>query len=221
MRQLVFKFPFKTNYYNHDFYVSNNNFDAYKLIESYDQFPIKLINICGPHKSGKSHLAEILKKKLFTFVINAKKINSISIENFSKYKAIIVDDYYNSTDVNPNIFYSIINQSIHLEQFLIVNSLLPLVMMKQDLKDLQSRFESFLTLKIGLPNDELLKIIIQKNFSDRQLAVDAKIIDYIVKNIERSYEGLTKFVEEIDNLSLSSGKSINIKLIKQILKKYE
>ena len=35
MSQLVFKFPFKTKYYEQDFYVSSNNFSAYKLIESW------------------------------------------------------------------------------------------------------------------------------------------------------------------------------------------
>ena len=41
MGQLIFKFPFKTQYYEQDYYVSNNNFDAYKLIESW---PTGLIN---------------------------------------------------------------------------------------------------------------------------------------------------------------------------------
>ena len=38
MNQLVFKFPFKTKYYEQDFYVSSNNFSAYKLIEIENKF---------------------------------------------------------------------------------------------------------------------------------------------------------------------------------------
>ena len=48
--------------------------------------------------------------------------------------------------------------------------------------------------------------------------VSPKIIDYIIKNVERSYEKIFKFLKEIDDLSLSSGKSININLIKKVLK---
>lgn len=63
MSQLTFKFPFKTSYYESDFYVSSNNFDAYKLIESWPEWPDKKINIYGPTGCGKTHLANILKKK--------------------------------------------------------------------------------------------------------------------------------------------------------------
>ena len=38
MKQLIFKFPFQTSYFNSDFYVSKNNFDAYKLLENYNKF---------------------------------------------------------------------------------------------------------------------------------------------------------------------------------------
>ena len=45
MNQITFKFPFKTSYYKEDFYVSSNNFGAYKLIESWPDWPGKNINI--------------------------------------------------------------------------------------------------------------------------------------------------------------------------------
>ena len=48
MSQLVFKFPFKTKYYEEDYYVSSNNFSAYRLIESWPNWPGKWVNIFGP-----------------------------------------------------------------------------------------------------------------------------------------------------------------------------
>ena len=67
MSQLIFKFPFKKKYYEQDFYVSKNNFSVYKLIESWPNWPGKWVNIFGPKGSGKTHLANILKKKLIMF----------------------------------------------------------------------------------------------------------------------------------------------------------
>ena len=90
--------------------------------------------------------------------------------------------------------------------------------MDNSLKDLTSRFKLFLNLNIDLPTDDLMQVIIQKNFSDRQIIVDAKTIDYIIKRIDRSYDKLFKFVEEIDNISLTSGKSVNLNLIKKVFK---
>ena len=205
MKQLIFKFPFQTSYFNSDFYVSKNNFDAYKLLENYNKLPSKLINISGPKGSGKTHLVKILKNKLEGVIFNASEV-------------IIIDNYYKTTDIDPLTFYSLINQSISQEQTLIVNSILPLIHMDNSLKDLTSRFKLFLNLNIDLPTDDLMQVIIQKNFSDRQIIVDAKTIDYIIKRIDRSYDKLFKFVEEIDNISLTSGKSVNLNLIKKVFK---
>mgnify|MGYP003904811973 CR=1 FL=1 len=75
----------------------------------------------------------------------------------------------------------------------------------------------FLNLGIELPTDELLRVIISKSFSDKQIEISPKISEYIIKNIERSYEKVFKLMRDIDHLSLSSGKSININLIKKVL----
>ena len=72
---------------------------------------------------------------------------------------------------------------------------------------------------IDLPTDELLKVIISKNFSDKQVIIDGKILEYIIKNIDRSYEAVFDLIDKLDEFSLSTGKSININLIKKALNK--
>ena len=78
--------------------------------------------------------------------------------------------------------------------------------------------DSFLNIQILLPTDELLRVIIAKTFSDKQIKLTNRNLEFIIKNIERSYEKISKFIKDIDNLSLSTGKSININLIKKVLK---
>ena len=63
MSQLVFKFPFKARYYEQDFYVSSNNFSAYKLVESWPLWSSKWVNVYGVTGSGKTHLSKILEKE--------------------------------------------------------------------------------------------------------------------------------------------------------------
>ena len=70
---------------------------------------------------------------------------------------------------------------------------------------------------IDLPTDELLKVIISKTLSDKQISINPKILDYIINNVERSYEKMFKFLKDLDELSLSTRKSININLIKKVL----
>ena len=216
MSQLVFKFPFKTKYYEQDYYVSSNNFSAYRLIESWPNWPGKWVNIFGPKGCGKTHLSNILKKKInLIHIMDAKKVDNQTISKFEKLDCLIIDNY--EKNIDEKIFYSLLNQSKQSESYLLVNSTLPLGNIKFDLKDLRSRTESFINLGIELPTDDLLRVIISKSFSDKQIEITPKISEYIIKNIERSYEKVFKFIKEIDDLSLSSGKSININLIKKVL----
>ncbi len=217
MSQLVFKFPFKTKYYEQDYYVSSNNFSAYRLIESWPNWPDKWVNIFGPKGCGKTHLSNILKKKINSVqILNANNITNETISQFDQLDCLIIDNY--EKNINEKIFYSILNQSKQLDTYVVLNSNFPLKDMEFDLKDLQSRARSFLNLGIELPTDDLLRVIISKFFSDKQIETNPKISDYIIKNTERSYEKVFKCIKEIDDLSLSSGKSININLIKKVLK---
>ena len=216
MSQLVFKFPFKTKYYEQDYYVSSNNFSAYRLIESWPNWPGKWVNIFGPKGCGKKNLYNILKKKInLIHIMDAKKVDNETISKFEKLDCLIIDNY--EKNIDEKIFYSLLNQSKQSDSYLLVNSILPLGNIKFDLKDLRSRTESFINLGIELPTDDLLRVVISKSFSDKQIEITPKISEYIIKNIERSYEKVFKFIKEIDDLSLSSGKSININLIKKVL----
>ena len=216
MSQLVFKFPFKTKYYEQDYYVSSNNFSVYRLIESWPNWPGKWVNIFGPKGCGKTHLSNILKKKINSaHILDAKNISNETISKFEKLDCLIIDNY--EKNIDEEILYSILNQSKQLDSYVVINSIMPIKSIQFELKDLKSRADSFVNLGIELPTDDLLRVIISKSFSDKQIEITPKISEYIIKNIERSYEKVFKFIKEIDDLSLSSGKSININLIKKVL----
>ena len=215
MNQLIFKFPFKTTYFEKDFFVSQNNFEAYKLIESWPKWPDKQINIFGPSGCGKTHLINILSKRLNLISVDAvkfdEKINDI-IQNFD---CIVIDNY--DGNIKEDSFYSFLNQVRQLNKIIVINSLQNVKSFQIKLKDLKSRINSFLEIEIGLPTDDLIRVIISKTFSDKQIKLSNKNLEYIIKNIERSYDKIFKFTKDIDNISLSTGKSININLIKKVL----
>ena len=215
MSQLTFKFPFRTSYFEKDFYVSSNNFAVYKLIENWPNWPDKWVNIYGPTGSGKTHLSNILKKKMNSAYLDSTNIKKDLISEMESYNCIIIDNY--NKNIEEKILYSILNHSKQLDKFVVINSYEPIGEIEVNLKDLHSRLKSFITFGIDLPTDELLRVILTKTFSDKQIEINSKVLEYILKNIERSYEKVFKFVKDIDNESLSSGKSININLIKKVL----
>ena len=216
MSQLVFKFPFKTRYFEQDFFVSSNNFSAYKLIESWPNWPGKWVNIIGPTGSGKTHLSKILEKKIKKLkIIDEIDLNNKVLSELKNFNCLIIDNFENK--IEEKLFYTILNQSKQLENFIVINSKVPINKFKLKLNDLKSRFNSFIFIGIDLPTDDLLKVIISKSFSDKQINLNSNVSEYIIKNVDRSYEKVFKFLADLDELSLSSGKSININLIKKVL----
>ena len=175
----------------------------------------KWVNVYGVTGSGKTHLAKILEKKINKLkILKSDQINNETINNLNKFDCLIIDNYQN--DIEEKLLYSLLNQNLNF--LLLLNYLL-----KQNyqfvltgLKDLKSRINSFLPVGIDLPTDDLLHVIITKSFSDRQVHLDPKVSSFIIKNVERSYDKMFDFLKDIDELSLSSGKSININLIKSI-----
>tara|TARA_B100002051_G_C16605652_1_gene570417 strand:- start:311 stop:991 length:681 start_codon:yes stop_codon:yes gene_type:complete len=217
MSQLIFKFPFKKKYYEQDFYVSSNNFNAYKLIENWPNWPGKCLNVFGASGSGKTHLSKILQKKIKkTKLIDAKNLNDQIIEELNNLECLIIDRY--DHNIEEKLFYSIFNQSKQLDNFILINSIQSLKKYSFKLKDLQSRINSLVYIGIDLPTDELLQVIISKSFSDKQINLNPKISQFIINNVDRSYDKMFKFLKDIDELSLSTGKSININLIKKVLR---
>ena len=215
MNQLIFKFPFKTNYIKQDFFVSSSNFEAYKLIESWPNWPDKSINVHGPSGCGKTHLSKILANQMETIFINSKNFNEEIIVKNKLFKCLIIDNFNNN--INEKLLYSMLNHLKQIDKYVLINSLKPINHYEIKLKDLKSRLEGFIKIGINLPTDELLKVVILKIFSEKQIKISEKNVEYIIKNIERTYDKILKFTKEIDNLSLSTGKVININLIKKVL----
>ena len=143
MSQLIFKFPFKTRYNEHDFYVSSNNFSAYKLIENWPNWTSKWLNVYGVTGSGKTHLSKILEKKIKKLkIFNADEINDDTIIELEKLELLIIDNY--SNNIEQNLLYSLLNQSKQLEKYILINSNSPIKNYTFDSEDLKSRIDSFL-----------------------------------------------------------------------------
>ena len=189
--------------------------NRHKLIDNYPNWPGSKINLYGPSGCGKTYLANILDKKVSLIIIKSNLIDEKILSKIDKVDCVILDDFENKND--EEFFYTLINYLSQNNKHLIINSTKPISEYNVKLPDLKSRLSSFIQIGIGLPNDDLLRIIISKTFSDKQIDLNERNFEYIINNIDRSYEKIIKFINDVDNESLSSGKTINIKLIKKIL----
>ena len=126
-------------------------------------------------------------------------------------------DFAVNESFDEKLLYSLFNLVEQDNKYLLISSKKPIDTMKFTLPDLLSRLKNCIIANIEPPDDELIYAIILKSFSDRQIKLDNKIIDYIVKRIARSYSKMHEFIYKIDELSLKKKKSINFKIIKEII----
>ena len=135
-------------------------------------------------------------------------------------RSFIIKQLFKNTFFISNlwfILYSIFNLVEQDNKYLLISSIKPVDTMKFSLPDLLSRLKNCIIAKIDQPDDDLIYAVILKSFSDRQIKLDNKIIDYIIKRIARSYSKMHEFIYKIDELSLKKKKSINFKIIKEII----
>ena len=215
LNQLLLNFDIKKNFNDHDYYVSDSNYFAFSLIEKWPKWEKRILNISGEKFSGKTHLANIFKSKTSALFLSEDQINDNIFKKIKLYESIIIDGFKNITD--EKLIYSIINLVDQDSKFLLINSEISLGEINFKLPDLASRSKNVLHANIDPPDDDLIFAIILKNFSDRQIKLEKKIIEFIINRIDRSYGKISEFIYKIDELSLKKKKPINLKTIKEIL----
>ena len=214
--QQIFNFENSKNLNPNDFFVSSSNYYAYQLINSWPKWEKKIINISGEKYSGKSHLSNIFIEKFKGKIIYANTINNETLNSLKAYENIVLENF--NKNINENLIYSLFNLMDQDNKYLVINSQTPINEIDFSLNDLKSRLRNCLIAKIQNPDDEMIYALIVKNFADRQISLDKKLIDFIIKRIDRSYGKIFEFIYKIDEISLKKKKSINLNIIKQTLK---
>ena len=216
LNQLLLNFEYKQNFKDEDFYVSNSNYYAFNLINSWPKWEKNFLNICGEKYSGKTHLSNIFLKKFKGIKIDANSFENKNLKEIKIYENVILDNL--GQNVDERLIYSLFNIIDQDNKYLIINSLIPVSKISFKLEDLRSRTKNCLVAKIDKPEDDLMFALILKNFSDRQITIDKKLIDFIIKRVDRSYGKIFEFIYKIDEISLERKKSIDFKIIKEVLR---
>ena len=215
LNQLLLDFDHKIEFNEHDYYVSKSNYFAFNLIQNWTKWEKKILNIYGDTFSGKTHLANIFQNKSKALYLSD---NDVSEEIFKKIKlseCIVIDDFEKIK--NENLLYSLFNLIYQDNKYLLILSNKAISNINYSLDDLNSRAKNCIFAKIENPDDDLIFAIIVKSFSDRQIKVEKKLLEFIIKRIERSYGKIYEFIYKVDELSLKKKKPINLKTIREIL----
>ena len=208
IKQESFNYKFNDNEDNaHNFFVNETNFYAFNALINNDT---KLSFLYGPKNSGKSYLAKIWLK------------NNNAIEYNNNYETLL--NISSNILIDNLIFYDqekifhIVNNCILNNSKVLITSDNKINEINFEFKDLSSRLKTFSNLEINQPNDEMLLAILTKLLIERQFIIKSnEIFEYIIRRVDRTYQGINDIVKKLDILSLEKKRQLTIPLIKEIL----
>ena len=210
LNQLLLDFDYEQNFKDDDFYVGKSNFYSFELINNWPKWEKNFLNISGEKFCGKTHLTNIFLKKFNGIRFESTLLNDENLRSIKPYQNVILENL--NLDVNEKLIYTLFNIIDQDNKFLIITSSEPITEIDFKLEDLKSRTKNCLLAKIQNPDDELMFALILKNLSDRQITLDKKLIDFIIKRVERSYGKIFEFIYKIDKISLKKKNQSTLKL---------
>tara|TARA_Y100000816_G_scaffold280468_1_gene253864 strand:- start:381 stop:1043 length:663 start_codon:yes stop_codon:yes gene_type:complete len=215
LNQLLMQFNYQQNFRFDDFYVSKSNSYIFNFLNNWPKWEKNFVNIFGEKFSGKTHLTNIFIKNFKGIKLNSTELDDNTFKKIKVHQNIVIENL--DDGINETLFYSILNTIEQDNKYLLVTSHQSIVDIDFKLNDLKSRTSNFLLQNIANPDDELVFALILKNLSDRQIFLDKKLINFIAKRVDRSYRKISDFIYKIDEISLKRGKSIDFKIIKEVL----
>lgn len=216
--QLIFDLPIKTAFGREDFFVTTANATAVQIVENWPRWPMGKLVLVGPSGAGKSHLAHIWAELTDGIVIDARTLTDVDLHEISQ-AAVCVE----------NMHLVAGNEGLEAHGFHLHNLAqetgAPLLMTGIGvptswgiaLPDLASRIQGTSVAELRAPDDTLLNAVMVKQFSDRQIAIDPKVVNFVLPRMERSFAGVAKLVALLDRAALKAGKPISVKLARQVL----
>ena len=215
LNQLLLDFDHNIEFNEHDYYVSKSNYFAFNLIKNWPKWEKKILNISGDKFSGKTHLAKIFQSKSKALYLGHSDVKEEIFKKIKLNESIIIDDFEKIK--NEKLLYSLFNLIYQDNKYLLILSNREINVINYSLDDLNSRAKNCIFAQIENPDDDLIFAIIVKSFSDRQIKLEKKLLEFIIKRIERSYGKIYEFIYKVDELSLKKKKPINLKTIREIL----
>lgn len=200
---------------NDSFVVSLCNLDAVNAVDNLSSWPNKRMLILGEKGSGKSLLCSRFLDKTKgeeLKLLSGMTLCASEIKLPDNSVGIVIENIHLLQ--NEEALFHIINHCSNNGIYLLLTAQHYPKIQNQDLR---SRIDSTYKTIIKTPDEELCRILLQKAFSQRQLAVQSEIVEYLLARIERSFEAISNISQILDTSSIAQGKGINYNLVKSIL----
>jgi len=216
-RQLAFALPHAESFSRDDFLEGPANAAALSLIESWPEWPNRIMLLAGPEGCGKSHLVTIWAEQAGARSISAHALTAAAVPGALATGAVVIED------LNPQAFderalFHLMNLAREEGAFVLLTARVPPVAFEVELRDLRSRLRAVPVVTLMPPDDQLLRSLIVKFCADRQLNVDETVVSFLATRIERSFAAARRAVEQLDAEALRLGRPVTRALAAELLR---
>lgn len=221
MQQLPLLLEYRRLLGREDFLVSPCNVEAVEWVDAYPEWYLNnAVVIVGDKCSGKTHISWLFSEKSAAKVYNVLELkNEIFSDIVPLNSALVIDDVdkvVGNYELEELLFH-IINYAVECDTKLFFTSSSNFNDLDFLINDLKTRLVSFPVARIYSPDDDLLKVLLVKQFMEYGIIVEPEVIEFIVKYIPRNTRAVKNLVERANLLSVEEKRKITIPFIKKII----
>src|SRR5476649_544336 len=216
-RQLAFALPHAESLTRDNFLEGPANAAGLALIDSWPDWPSRIMLLVGPEGSGKSHLAAIWAEEAGARSISAHALTPVAVPGALATGALVVEDL-RSSDFDERALFHLMNLTREDQASVLITARLPPSAFQIELRDLRSRLRAVPTVSLLPPDDQLFRALIVKFCADRQMAIDETVVSYLATRIERSFAAARQAVELLDSEALRLGRPVTRALAAELLR---
>jgi hypothetical protein len=166
-RQMALDLALPESLARDDFLEAACNAEALKLVESWPDWPARVVALVGPPGAGKSHLGAIWADLSGARRLAARDLAGTVPADALATGALLLEDAGPKT--SEVALFHLINAAKEEDAFVLVTAREAPVAWGVGLKDLASRLRALPAVTLAEPEDGLLRAVLVKLFADRQL----------------------------------------------------
>lgn len=216
-RQLAFVLPHAESLTRDNFLEGPANEAALSLVESWPDWPNRVMFLVGPEGSGKSHLAAIWAELAGARSTSAHALTATAVPGALATGALVVEDLKPS-GFDERAMFHLLNLAREDDTSVLITARVPPSAFEVELRDLKSRLRAVPLVLLLEPDDLLFRGLIVKFCADRQLSIDEAVVSYLTNRIERSYAAARHAVDLLDTEALRLGRPVTRALAAELLR---
>jgi chromosomal replication initiation ATPase DnaA len=200
-RQLLLGLEHAESFAREDFLAGPSNAAALALIESWPDWPNRIMALTGPEGSGKSHLASIWADGSGARRMSARHLAEGDVPAALATGALVLEDLEPGAFDERALFH-LINLTREEQAFVLVTAREAPTSLPATIRDLASRLRAIPSVPLQPPDDALLRLVMVKLAADRQIGLDESVVNYVANRIERSFAAARAVVVQLDEESM-------------------